>query len=56
VRRFLAEWPTRETPAVIATGGLAALIAPLTSTITVVDPDLTLHGLRIAARALGLLD
>jgi len=56
VRRFLAEWPTRETPAVIATGGLASLIAPLTTTITVVDPDLTLHGLRVAARALGLLD
>jgi hypothetical protein len=30
------------------------LIAPLTTTITRVDPDLTLHGLRLAARALRL--
>jgi type III pantothenate kinase len=31
----------------VATGGLAALIAPETSAIHHVDPDLTLHGLRI---------
>jgi type III pantothenate kinase len=32
---------------VIATGGLADLIAPHSRTITVVDPELTLHGLRL---------
>jgi type III pantothenate kinase len=33
-------------PLVIATGGLAAVIVPETDVIDVVDPDLTLHGLR----------
>ena len=32
---------------VIATGGLAELIAPHSRTIGIVDPELTLHGLRI---------
>jgi type III pantothenate kinase len=32
---------------VVATGGLADLIAPHTRTITAVDPQLTLHGLRL---------
>jgi type III pantothenate kinase len=31
----------------IATGGLAALIAPHSQTIELVDPDLTLEGLRL---------
>ena len=33
-------------PIVIATGGLASVIVPETDVIDVVDPDLTLHGLR----------
>jgi type III pantothenate kinase len=32
---------------VVATGGLADLIAPHSRTITAVDPELTLHGLRL---------
>ncbi|HEY6572952.1 MAG TPA: type III pantothenate kinase, partial [Candidatus Eisenbacteria bacterium] len=45
-------------PTVIATGGLAAAIAPYSRTIDHVDPDLTLHGLlalhaRHLARALA---
>jgi type III pantothenate kinase len=32
---------------VVATGGLAELIAPHSRTITAVDPELTLHGLRL---------
>jgi type III pantothenate kinase len=32
---------------VVATGGLADLIAPHTRTIGVVDAELTLHGLRL---------
>jgi type III pantothenate kinase len=54
VRRILAEWPTGRTPTVVATGGLAGIVVPLTSTIELVDPDLTLHGLRLAALHLGV--
>jgi pantothenate kinase type III len=38
----------------VATGGLASTVAPLSTTIEVTDPDLTLRGLRIAAGYLGL--
>jgi type III pantothenate kinase len=55
IRRIRAEWPGGATPRVIATGGLATLVTTLTTTIDVVDPDLTLHGLRVAAEALGLV-
>lgn len=54
VRRILAEWPTGRQPKVVATGGLAAVIVPLSKTIELADPDLTLHGLRIAAGHLGV--
>jgi type III pantothenate kinase len=54
VRRITAEWPDGKKPRVVATGGLAATVAPLTTTIELTDPDLTLRGLRIAARHLGL--
>jgi len=54
VRRITAEWPGGKKPRVVATGGLAAIVAPLTTTIERTDPDLTLRGLRIAARHLGL--
>ena len=45
VRRLAIEM--RATPHVIATGGLAALIAPECETINVVDGTLTLQGLRL---------
>lgn len=54
VRRMRAEWPGGVTPRVVATGGLSQVIAPLTTSIDTVDLDLTLHGLRIAADAMGL--
>jgi type III pantothenate kinase len=54
VRRIIREWPTGRTPKVVATGGLAGIIVPLTTTIELVDPDLTLHGLRLAAGHLGV--
>jgi type III pantothenate kinase len=54
VRRITAEWPRGERPRVVGTGGLAAVVAPLTTTIELTDPDLTLRGLRIAAGHLGL--
>lgn len=55
IRRIRAEWPTAATPRVIATGGLAALVAPLTTSIDGVEPDLTLHGILVAAESLGLV-
>jgi type III pantothenate kinase len=54
VRRIKAEWPDGGAPGVVATGGLAGLVAPLTREIESVLPDLTLTGLRLAAAALGL--
>ena len=44
--RIVAELGAEGAP-VVATGGLADLIAPHSSTITAVDPELTLQGLRL---------
>src|ERR671935_2724115 len=44
--RILAELGAEGAP-VVATGGLAELIAPHSQTITAVDQELTLHGLRL---------
>jgi type III pantothenate kinase len=46
VERIRAELGAPDAP-VVATGGLAELIAPHTRTITSVDPELTLQGLRL---------
>lgn len=54
VRRIKAEWPDGRSPKVVATGGLAGLVAPLCREIEETHPELTLVGLRIAADALGL--
>ena len=54
VRRIRAEWPGKQQPRVVATGGLAPVVAPLSSAIELTDPDLTLRGLRIAAAYIGL--
>jgi type III pantothenate kinase len=54
VRRIRAEWPGGAAPRVVATGGLAPVVAPLTTSIEETHPDLTLQGLRIAAGYLGL--
>jgi type III pantothenate kinase len=53
VRRIKAEWPTRATPKVIATGGFAELVRPLCREIELVEPHLTLHGLRMAFEILN---
>ncbi len=52
VRRIKSEWNRHEV-LVLATGGLAALIAPQCETVDLVDPYLTLYGLEIADRMLG---
>jgi len=54
IRRIRAEWPGKGKPRVVATGGLAPVVAPLSSAIELTDPDLTLRGLRIAAAHIGL--
>jgi type III pantothenate kinase len=54
LRRIIAEWPGKSRPKVVATGGLAPVVGPLTTGIEQIDPDLTLRGLRIAAAHLGL--
>ncbi len=48
VRRIKREWPSRRSPLVIATGGLAPQFAELCSQLDLVEPDLTLVGLAIA--------
>ena len=47
VRRIRAEWQ-RPDAFVVATGGLAPLIAPHCATVQHIEPALTLHGLRFA--------
>ncbi len=54
VRRIKAEWPGGGSPGVVATGGLAPMVAPYATSIEHIHPDLTLQGLRIAAGHLGL--
>jgi len=53
VRRIREAWPRKESiPMVVATGGLAAQIAPLCPSIERVVPELTLVGLRLAFEGL----
>lgn len=53
VRRIKSAWPTTDVPYVVATGGLAATLAPLCRSIERVVPELTLVGLRLAWEATG---
>jgi type III pantothenate kinase len=54
ITRIRKEWPGGRQPKVVATGGLATIVTPFCSMVDAVDPDLTLRGLRIAARHLAL--
>ena len=54
LRRIRAEWPGAARPKAIATGGLSTLVAPLCTELDGVDRELTLRGLCLAARHLGL--
>ena len=47
VRRVKAEWPHKDPPLVIATGGMAEVIQPHSKGLELVDPTLTLKGIRI---------
>jgi type III pantothenate kinase len=53
VRRIKREWPTPRVPLVVATGGLAPMIAPLCTEIERVEPELTLIGTRMAYELIG---
>jgi type III pantothenate kinase len=48
VRRIKAEWPRKQNPLVIATGGLSETFKPLCRELDEVDPFLTLRGLQIS--------
>ncbi|MCC6319143.1 MAG: type III pantothenate kinase [Gemmatimonadaceae bacterium] len=53
VDRIRAEWPTGREPLVVATGGLAPMIAPICRTVDRVEPFLTLQGLSLAFELLS---
>lgn len=48
VRRIKGEWPDGAVPLVVATGGLATVFQPFCKEFDLVEPYLTLNGLRIA--------
>jgi type III pantothenate kinase len=48
VRRIKNEWPNKNEPLVVGTGGLAETFAPLCSCFNTVDAHLTLRGLSMA--------
>lgn len=47
VRRVKNEWPNAHPPLVIATGGMAEVIQPHSKELELVDPTLTLKGIRL---------
>ncbi|MFL5499304.1 MAG: type III pantothenate kinase [Gemmatimonadaceae bacterium] len=47
VRRIKKEWPAKGVPLVIATGGMAETVRPHSAELEVVDPFLTLKGIRL---------
>ena len=52
VRRIKKEWPNRNVPIVIATGGMAEAIRPHSTELQLVDPFLTLKGIRLGYETL----
>ncbi len=54
IRRIREEWPGGDLKHVVATGGLADVVVPFTSSVDRVMPGLTLEGVRVAAGHLGL--
>lgn len=53
VRRIKLEWPGKQVPLVIGTGGLSETFQPLCKELTQVDPFLTLRGLQLAYEILS---
>lgn len=53
VRRIKREWPNQREPLVIATGGMAETVKPHSAELEVVDPFLTLKGIRLGYEILA---
>jgi type III pantothenate kinase len=53
VRRIKKEWPGKKHPIVIATGGMAETIRPHSAELELVDPFLTLKGIRLGFELLS---
>ena len=53
VRRIKKEWPNKNAPLVLATGGMAESIQPHSSELELVDPFLTLKGIRLGYEILA---
>ncbi|MEO8908657.1 MAG: type III pantothenate kinase [Gemmatimonadaceae bacterium] len=53
VRRIKKEWPNENSPLVLATGGMAESIQPHSTELELVDPFLTLKGIRIGYELLS---
>lgn len=53
IRRIKAEWPRKDVPVVIGTGGLSETFEPLCRELNQIDPYLTLRGLQLAYRLLA---
>ena len=47
VKRIKKEWPSKQPPLVIATGGMAETIQPYSTELELVDPFLTLKGIQL---------
>ena len=53
VRRIKKEWPGKSVPLVIATGGMAEIVKPHSAELEVLDPFLTLNGIRLGYELLS---
>jgi type III pantothenate kinase len=53
VRRIKKEWPGKSVPVVIATGGMAETVKPHSAELELVDPFLTLKGIRLGYELLS---
>ena len=53
VRRIKKEWPNKKPPIVIATGGMAETIRPHSAELELVEPFLTLKGIRLGYELLN---
>jgi type III pantothenate kinase len=53
VRRIKKEWPAKTVPLVLATGGMAPAIKPYSTELELVDPFLTLKGIRLGYELLS---
>lgn len=52
VRRIKKEWPNKNSPLVLATGGMAEAIQPHSTELELVDPFLTLKGIQLGYQIL----